>query len=172
MQAVKVAPRFRCDYCRRVSTKAAMAKHEARCFFNPNRKCPNCKDTAHCPDIENGAYVWKRCSYCEKALVVLGDYAERDDLSPEVSEALDRLDDRLSNPPSIPASAAFGEWDRAGMTLEEFTSILRAHGASSASTFGQVPNMMDDYDPFSDDVGELPKSVVPNEGSNGEEGER
>lgn len=42
MRLVKTRPRYRCDYCRRVSTEEAMKRHERICWLNPNRTCDIC----------------------------------------------------------------------------------------------------------------------------------
>lgn len=45
MRPVKSKPRFRCDFCKHVSTKDAMIRHERRCWKNPNRYCETCENT-------------------------------------------------------------------------------------------------------------------------------
>lgn len=60
MRAVKSKPRFHCDFCSRVSTEEAMAKHERICWRNPNRYCPTCKNTDRVVD-EFGSFP---CPFC------------------------------------------------------------------------------------------------------------
>lgn len=44
MKAVKTQQKYKCDFCKRRSVKAAMEKHEKRCFRNPNRFCDYCEN--------------------------------------------------------------------------------------------------------------------------------
>lgn len=61
MKARKVT-QYRCDHCRRASLSAsAMAKHEAWCLFNPQRKCPDCERVGA---VEVPAVVMKG-GFCE-----------------------------------------------------------------------------------------------------------
>jgi hypothetical protein len=43
MIPVKTQPRFRCEHspCKKTTIKHFMEKHEVKCFFNPNRICPD-----------------------------------------------------------------------------------------------------------------------------------
>ena len=45
MRMVKTRPRFRCDFCRKVLTEAAMERHERMCWNNPERYCGLCENT-------------------------------------------------------------------------------------------------------------------------------
>lgn len=72
MKAVKSVPRFRCDFCNRVSGKAAMARHEPRCFYNPRRFCENCQGAGfrqHYSGYHSG-YNTEECEFCRKCDVV------------------------------------------------------------------------------------------------------
>ena len=39
MRPVKTKPRFGCDFCKHTATAPTMAKHEKRCYRNPDRVC-------------------------------------------------------------------------------------------------------------------------------------
>ena len=66
MIPVKVMPKFRCDFCKKRSTKAVMELHEKRCFRNPNRFCDYCENTGEEELEENGQWYKVPCHYCEK----------------------------------------------------------------------------------------------------------
>lgn len=66
MIPVKTQPRFKCDFCKKRSTKAVIAKHESRCFRNPNRFCDNCKNTGVQEYDEGDFTVEVACHYCAK----------------------------------------------------------------------------------------------------------
>lgn len=65
MKPVKTLPRFKCDFCKRRSTKAAMERHEKRCFRNPNRFCDNCDNKGYIEEYieEQGSYRID-CHFC------------------------------------------------------------------------------------------------------------
>ena len=75
MKPVKTRPRFNCDFCRRISTEAAMKKHEIRCFKNPNRYCELCDNKGYTTEchgdlIEEGDCGLSEdvpCPYCKTA---------------------------------------------------------------------------------------------------------
>lgn len=59
-------PKFKCDFCKRRSTKAAMEAHERRCFRNPNRYCDYC-DNKGFIEMTEDIYSWEEpCFYCSK----------------------------------------------------------------------------------------------------------
>jgi hypothetical protein len=67
MKEVKSQKRYKCDFCKRRSTKSAMELHEKRCFRNPNRFCELCQNKGYIEDDINGdgSLVDKRdCPYC------------------------------------------------------------------------------------------------------------
>lgn len=51
MKPVKTLPKFKCDFCKRRSTKASMEKHEKICFRNPNRFCEYCQNKGYTVEI-------------------------------------------------------------------------------------------------------------------------
>jgi len=60
-------PKFKCDFCKRRSTKAAMQKHEHRCFRNPNRFCDNCENKGFTRNhIIDHYYEDTPCHFCSK----------------------------------------------------------------------------------------------------------
>ncbi len=70
MKQVKVMPRFKCDFCNRRSTKAPMERHEKVCFRNPDRFCPECKNTG-IVERDEGFDIYTNivkepCYYCSK----------------------------------------------------------------------------------------------------------
>lgn len=68
MTPVKSNPRYRCAYCRRISTKAAMERHERRCFRNPNRECDACRNTGIIEENRPFPHkdIQEECPYCAK----------------------------------------------------------------------------------------------------------
>lgn len=114
MTPVKVTPRFRCAYCRRISTKGAMERHEKRCFFNPARYCELCENTGWALQGAEYRYGWVPCPFCIKALGALGDRSERDGLGRLLGEAYDDLNQRCAEAPEIDAAKAWwhGQWGR------------------------------------------------------------
>lgn len=56
MRPVKTQPRFHCDFCSRVSTRASMERHEGICWRNPDRFCPSCENRGHVVEIHQEAY--------------------------------------------------------------------------------------------------------------------
>ena len=45
MKEVKVMPRYKCDFCKKRSTKQFMLKHEPTCYRNPKRICYLCNNS-------------------------------------------------------------------------------------------------------------------------------
>lgn len=66
MRPVKTQPRFRCDFCRKVSTRAAMEKHERICWNNPDRYCDLCDNKGYHDD---GYPSGEPCHYCSQRKV-------------------------------------------------------------------------------------------------------
>lgn len=70
MKLARQVPRYRCDFCTKVSTKPAMVRHEPTCFKNPNRFCRKCDNTSkHMEWEDRGDYqveVEVDCIYCLK----------------------------------------------------------------------------------------------------------
>ena len=67
MKQIKSVPRYRCDFCKRVSTKSAMTLHEQRCFRNPKRFCDYCNNTKEITaEILEGNEIKQDCPYCAK----------------------------------------------------------------------------------------------------------
>ncbi len=72
MKAVITQQKYKCDFCKRRSVRAAMEKHEKRCFRNPNRFCDTCENKGFTIEGENWnadykVYEHKRevaCPYC------------------------------------------------------------------------------------------------------------
>ena len=65
MIPVKTQPRFKCDFCKKRSTRAGMELHERRCYRNPDRFCDYCQNTG----IEAGdgsKDFYPPCPYCAK----------------------------------------------------------------------------------------------------------
>lgn len=60
MIPVKQQPKFKCDFCKKRSTRAVMETHERRCFRNPNRFCEACQNT------KNYSGTPGDCPYCSK----------------------------------------------------------------------------------------------------------
>ena len=71
MRSVKTQLRYKCDYCRKVSTKAAMERHEKICFRNPDRFCEACQNTRKTHVVGDGineeAY-YEDCFYCSQIM--------------------------------------------------------------------------------------------------------
>lgn len=72
MISVKVLPKFKCDFCKKRSSKAAMEKHERRCYRNPNRFCDHCENLGFTSeslfddDTGGGKIEQVPCEYCAK----------------------------------------------------------------------------------------------------------
>ena len=66
--------KYKCDFCKRRSTKSAMERHEKICFRNPNRYCDYCKNKGEYTecygdvlyDGDCGIYQTFPCPYCSK----------------------------------------------------------------------------------------------------------
>jgi len=68
MRTVRTQQRYKCDFCKRRSTKATMELHEKICFRNPNRFCELCDNTGEVQVAGGGedpAY-YEKCFYCSK----------------------------------------------------------------------------------------------------------
>lgn len=85
MIPVKTMPRFKCDFCKKRGVRAAMEKHERRCYRNPNRFCDGCQNTGKMKFEEyQGDYeVWVEgdCTYCAKFNQQMKDEIEAYELS-------------------------------------------------------------------------------------------
>jgi hypothetical protein len=67
MRPVKTKPRFKCDFCTKVLTFAAMERHEKICWKNPNRYCELCKNEGVITEYFEGyGGVEHPCYFCEK----------------------------------------------------------------------------------------------------------
>ncbi len=66
MRQVRTVPRFGCDFCKKVSVSHIIAKHELRCFKNPNRLCDACQNTGTIPYNEVMRTPERDCEYCER----------------------------------------------------------------------------------------------------------
>jgi len=64
MKLVKTRTRYRCDFCARTSTRAAMEAHERMCWRNPDRHCPSCNNTGFYP--RESWEPEEPCYYCSK----------------------------------------------------------------------------------------------------------
>ena len=47
MKEVNTRKKYKCDFCRRVSTKKSMIEHEKICFNNPKRYCKACENEGY-----------------------------------------------------------------------------------------------------------------------------
>ena len=66
MIPVKTLPKFKCDFCKKRSTKSVIEKHERRCFRNPNRFCDFCENLGYTMIRENETDIKADCPYCAK----------------------------------------------------------------------------------------------------------
>ena len=71
MKEVKTQKRYKCDFCKRRSTKAVMLLHEKRCYRNPARFCDYCKNKGYTDESVGGdgeLSMWEKvdCPYCSK----------------------------------------------------------------------------------------------------------
>lgn len=66
MIPVKTLQRYKCDFCKKRSTKSVIEKHEKRCFRNPNRFCDYCNNKGKIHVVENGYGYHENCPYCSK----------------------------------------------------------------------------------------------------------
>lgn len=68
MRLIKTKPRFRCDFCSRVSTEAPMKRHERICWRNPNRQCDMCgnKSWIWVGEEVDGVGGKEPCYYCNQ----------------------------------------------------------------------------------------------------------
>lgn len=63
MKLIRSKPRYRCDFCRRASTKEAMTRHEIICWKNPKRYCENCDNKGKTGNYDEG---FEPCHYCSQ----------------------------------------------------------------------------------------------------------
>ena len=72
MIEVKTMKRYKCDFCKKRSTRSVMILHEKRCYRNPNRFCDNCDNSGFTfvePEYLDGFRTEKikePCYYCSK----------------------------------------------------------------------------------------------------------
>ena len=67
MIPVKTLPRFKCDFCKKRSTKTVMEKHERRCFRNPDRYCEECQNLGFISvEIDEMGTHQQPCEYCSR----------------------------------------------------------------------------------------------------------
>jgi len=72
MIPVKTLPKFKCDFCKKRSTRYVMEIHERRCFRNPNRFCDECQNKGTVTILHNdicegyGGSHEIPCQYCSK----------------------------------------------------------------------------------------------------------
>jgi len=69
MKEVKTQKRYKCDFCKRRSTKSSMEAHEKICYRNPKRFCELCKNKGVVREYINddgSLYVDEPCIYCSK----------------------------------------------------------------------------------------------------------
>ena len=69
MKPVKTIQKYKCDFCKRRSTKSSMEAHEKICFRNPKRFCELCKNTGEVIEDINGdgsLVSHEPCFYCSK----------------------------------------------------------------------------------------------------------
>ena len=64
MKIVKTQQKYKCDFCKKRSTKSVIEIHEKRCFRNPNRFCTNCNNTGKQIITDFGDE--QDCFYCAK----------------------------------------------------------------------------------------------------------
>lgn len=67
MKAVKTIQKYKCDFCKRRSIKAAMERHEKVCYRNPNRFCDYCENKGYTmEDLGIGSPVKQDCPFCSR----------------------------------------------------------------------------------------------------------
>lgn len=74
MKPVKTLPKFKCDFCKRRSTKSAMERHEKVCFRNPNRYCEYCDNRGETDEVfgdvmydgDGGLHGPVPCPWCSR----------------------------------------------------------------------------------------------------------
>lgn len=65
MKLVKTMPRYKCDFCKKKLTKAAMIIHEKICYRNPDRLCDYCDNKGFITEhYDNGMTQEINCPYC------------------------------------------------------------------------------------------------------------
>lgn len=68
---------YLCEYCHHKPflRKSACTAHEDKCFRNPKRNCPTCKNTGKIDEVMNNGH-WgtqnKDCPHCETATTLGG----------------------------------------------------------------------------------------------------
>lgn len=98
MKKVLTRQKYKCDFCKRRSTKTAMENHEKICFRNPNRVCPTCKNDPRGVLVMNGedyggSDYYEPCYFCsqrdsEKEKKIDEYYKSRE---PQLKDAADTL---------------------------------------------------------------------------------
>lgn len=65
---MKTKPKYRCQFCRYAATLPSVEKHEKICWRNPDRFCPNCKNTGQQYLIggDGDPMYTEPCIYCSK----------------------------------------------------------------------------------------------------------
>lgn len=68
MKEVKTQKRYKCDFCKKRSTKAVMDLHEKRCYRNPNRFCDFCENKGYTEEYYEDVGTTQKvdCPYCSK----------------------------------------------------------------------------------------------------------
>lgn len=69
MIPVRTMPKFKCEFCKKRSTRAVMEIHEKRCFRNPNRFCDRCENTGKAYEMSLGGHKIGEpfpCPYCAR----------------------------------------------------------------------------------------------------------
>lgn len=67
MKIVKTLQKYKCDFCKKRSIKSAMERHEKVCFRNPNRFCPECKNTGEVEVVLVEHYTSvEPCRFCSQ----------------------------------------------------------------------------------------------------------
>jgi hypothetical protein len=65
VREVNQRPRFHCDFCSKVSTRAAMERHERICWRNPDRVCDLCHNAGRVYEgYGEGLGQYVDCYYC------------------------------------------------------------------------------------------------------------
>lgn len=68
MIEVKVQKRYKCDFCKYRSVKHVVAKHEKRCYRNPDRFCDFCENNGFTMECIADGFPDQKidCHYCSK----------------------------------------------------------------------------------------------------------
>ena len=70
MRQIRTKSKFKCDFCERATTRAAMEIHEKICFNNPDRYCGYCQNRGYVMepfDVPECA-VKVPCLYCSRKI--------------------------------------------------------------------------------------------------------